>query len=289
MKRYRAENIMVDHVTLFFRNVFIYALVTISPVIYAETKDVVSHGRAVVSGNITLAQAKQQALNMARSLAVEKTAGVTVNSSVLLQNSLIVTEFVNTFSFGYLIDEEILGWKGSWSKESDGISLGMPIVEVAIQGRVTVPDQTFYRNYILDANLDKKSFVNGESVSIRLSSTEDVYILVVNYTADNKIVPIYPNDIRGENILSKHKKVILPGPYSSEFNISVYNIPGHKVDTEAFIVFGFPVDRYTENISWADIYPAGKEIAYSNFFKSIMQLPITWIAQKTLMYNILSE
>jgi len=255
----------------------------------AQTKEVFVTGQATVSDNVTLQQAKNQALNMARSLAVEQAAGVSVNSAVLLQDSLIVAELINTFSFGYLIEEEILSWTGEWTKTNDIKKLGIPIVEISLRGRVSIPEKSFYRNYVLDANLDKKTFQDGEPVTLNLSAREDLFILVINYTSDNKIIPLYPNNVRNENILAKDSTVKLPGPRSEEFTITVHNYPGHVMDTEAFIIFGFQVDNNTSQISWLDIFPVGKEIEYAHFFKKILQLPVTWIAQKTLIYNVVSN
>jgi len=257
--------------------------------VYAEKKHVTVNGRASISNHLTYDQAKQQALNMARSLAVEKAAGVAINSSVLIQNSLIVSELVNTVSHGFLIEEEVLSWRGEWIQSHNKKTLGIPVVEVSLRAVVSIPDKSFYRDFVLDAKLDKKSYQAGDSISMELSASEDIYVLVINYTADNKIMAVYPNEIRNENILSKNTKVILPGKYAKEFNITVHNIPGHKIDTEAFIVFGFPVDRNTANINWLQRFPVGKQIDYSHFFKKILQLPISWIAQKTLIYTVLEN
>jgi len=264
-------------------------LISMNLPLMAETKDIMVQGRAAISGNLTLDQAKHQAINMARSLAIEQAAGVVVNSTTLLQNSLIVSEFINTFSYGFLIEEEILGWKGDWAKAKDPNQLGIPVIEVTLRGVISLPEKSFYHNYVLKANLNKKSYISGEEVKLDVSATEDLYIIVVNYTADNKIIPIFPNAASKQNTLLRENTLTLPGQFSNEFDLTVTTLPGHNNNTEAFVVFGFQMDGGTKSIPWTEIFPAGTDIKYSQFFNKIFQLPITWMAQKTLIYTVVSN
>jgi hypothetical protein len=65
-----------------------------------DLREVTTVGKAVISGNTTYDQAKTQALNQARALAVEQAAGVTVSNTSIIQDGLMLVDLVNTFSHG---------------------------------------------------------------------------------------------------------------------------------------------------------------------------------------------
>ncbi|MDX1812125.1 MAG: hypothetical protein R3240_09270 [Gammaproteobacteria bacterium] len=257
--------------------------------VYASRKEVIVTGKAVVTDTITLQQARNQALNQARSLAVEQAAGVNVNTSTLLENALVVSELVKTFSHGFLINEEILEWHGEWLKTRDQDELGLPVVTVKIKGIVDVSNQQFLRNFILEAGLNKKTFRQGELAELEISSTEDIFLLIVNYTSNNTIVPAFPFAENIPNLLYKNTSLQLPGDYARHLEIAMTTFKGHKKDTEAFIFLGIPVTDRTKSIPWYRMFPAGKAISYDQFFARLLELELPWLAEKTIIYSVVEH
>jgi len=267
---------------------FLFSLL-ISADLLAEQKTVYAIGKTVIANGITLKQAKNQALNHARSLAIEQAAGVNIHSSLLMENALIVSEFIKTFSYGFLVEEEILSWQGEWIQTKKHQELGLPVVSVEIRAQVEVPKNTFFRNYALEATLNKQVFRNGELAEIEIFVKEDLLLLVVNYTSDNKIIPIFPFSKRSQNYIKKNAHVTLPGKLKNQFEIAVNNYPGHKKDTEAFIIIGIKANENTRDIPFHSLFQSGVEISYPEFFSKLLELPIPWIAEKTIVYNVFSD
>jgi len=255
----------------------------------AEQKTVVVFGKAVIADGKTLNQARNQALNQARSLAIEQASGVSVTSSLLMKNALVVSEFVKTLSHGFLIEETVLDWQGDWVKTTNFPDLGLPVVVVKIAAKVETPEKTFFHNYALQAKLNKSIFRSGESAILEISNSEDMYILVVNYTSDNKIIPVFPFSEASNNFLKKDSHLILPSKQTADIDIVVSNYPRHKKDTEAFIVMGVAVNESTKNINWSDKFKPDEEISYPNYFGTLLELPISWIAEKTLVYSVFAD
>lgn len=255
----------------------------------AEQRNVTAAGKAVISGNITYDQARTQALNQARALAVEQAAGVNVNSVTVLQDSLILTDLVKTFSYGFLINEASLKWQGQWMAAEQSDQLGYPVVEVTLQGTVKVLPRSFFRNYAINAELDKKTYRSGEPVQLKISAKEDVFVLVVNYTSKSNIIPIFPNHHIPENLVKTGQTLYIPKRNSKEMRIIVSNYADHDTDVEAFIVFGFPKNRQTQQVPWEKIFKAGNEIEYAEFFNTLLELPVQWIAEKTVVYTIVKK
>ncbi|MEJ2179756.1 MAG: DUF4384 domain-containing protein, partial [Gammaproteobacteria bacterium] len=234
-----------------------------------DLREVTTVGKAVISGNTTYDQAKTQALNQARALAVEQAAGVTVSNTSIIQDGLMLVDLVNTFSHGFLVKETRKSWKGSWAEDNTADKLGFPIIEVALTGTVKVLPKTFFRNYNITANLNKKTFANGEKVQIRIKAKEDMYVVVANYTSKNNIIPIFPSPYHKNNLVKAGDTIIIPELDDSHFTLAVSNYAGHKEDVEAFLVFGFQRTSETSNMHWARIFKAGEELNYPDFFSTL--------------------
>ncbi|WP_455219523.1 DUF4384 domain-containing protein [Kaarinaea lacus] len=254
-----------------------------------ELREVTAVGKAVISGNTTYDQAKTQALNQARTLAVEQAAGVTVNNVSIIQDGLMLVDLVKTFSHGFLVKESRKSWSGSWAEGNSTDNPGFPIIEVALTGTVKVLPKSFFRNYNISATLNKKTYTNGERVQIKVKAKEDMYVLIANYTSTNNIIPIFPSPYHKNNLLKAGSTLAIPELDNSHFTLAVSNYAGHKEDVEAFLVFGFQQNPETNNIPWSNIFKAGEEINYPDFFNTLTELPIHSIAQQTLVYRVVND
>jgi len=271
-----------------------FVLITIiftSAMAYAkdDLREVTAVGKAVISGNTTYDQAKTQALNQARTLAVEQAAGVTVSNVSIIQDGLMLTDLVNTFSYGFLVKETSQSWKGLWADDKSHNNPGFPVIEVALTGIVKVLPKSFFRNYNVSATLNKQTFANGDKVQIKVTTKEDMYVVIANYTSKNNIIPIFPSPHHKNNLVKAGSSLTIPAVEKSDFTLAVSNYAGHKEDVEAFLVFGFQSNPETNEIPWSNIFKAGEEINYPEFFNTLMGLPIHSIAQKTLVYRVIND
>lgn len=261
------------------------AILTVSPPVGAEIRSVFAAGRAVVAGEITLDQARHAALSQARTLAVEQAAGVSVSSVALLRDHLIVGELVKTFAHGFLVSETNVSWRGAWSEAEAG-DLGYPVVEVTLDAQVDVRPKTFFRDFAIEASLDKTTYRDGEPARLDIAAKDDMYVLVVNYTSSGKIVPLHPYGQKNPNLLKSGVVLTLEGNDAEPWDVVLRNYAGHEQDTEAFIVLGFPADAHTRSLDWNVLFPSGKEFDYAEFFAGVLKLPVDWIAQDTVVYTV---
>ena len=254
-----------------------------------DLREVTAVGKAVISGNTTYDQAKTQALNQARTLAVEQAAGVTVNNVSIIQDGLMLVDLVKTFSHGFLVKETRKSWKGVWAEDNSPDNPGFPVIEVALTGTVKVLPKSFFRNYNISATLNKKTFSNGDRVQIKVKTKEDMYVVIANYTSKNNIIPIFPSPYHKNNLVKAGSSLTVPELDNSDFTLAVSNYAGHKEDVEAFLVFGFQRNPETNKIPWSNIFKAGEEIDYPAFFNTLTELPIHSIAQQTLVYRVVND
>lgn len=259
------------------------------PLVHAETRAAIGVGRVAVSGETTLDQAKHEALSQARTRAVEQAAGVTVSSVAMLQDNLIVGEMVKTFAHGFIVAERATAWNGSWSN-SGGKELGYPVVEVRLDALVDVKPRHFVRDDLIDAELDRQTYRDGEPAKITVQARQDMRVLVVNYTSQSSIVPVFPQSKQSDNVVLKGAHREMPSADDPvEWEIVLRSYPGHARDVEAFLVFGFPNDEHMARVAWGELFPAGQEMPYAQFFERLLSLPVQWMAQKTMVYTVVSR
>ena len=75
--------------------------------LYAEMiKGVIGRGEAAVVG-ITAEQGQLIALQRARADAVEQATGIRVLGSTLVKDSMLVADFIKTFTRSFIVDEKV--------------------------------------------------------------------------------------------------------------------------------------------------------------------------------------
>jgi hypothetical protein len=255
----------------------------------AEEISVTVEGRAVISGETSYEEAKSIAITRARLQAIERAAGVTISTATILKNTLMLSQLSTSWSHGWLVSERILHWTGEWAKANNPSDAPLPILSVRLNGTVKVLPKTFFRSYALDANLNKQSYHEGEAISLTIQARANIRLLVVNYTSKGTIVPVFPNDSTMFNALDAGKILRIPASNSDRYRIVARLYPNKKQDTEAFLVFGFPNDSETNSIDWINTFEPRVEDEYAVFFRKLSSLPVKWVAEKTLVYNILDD
>ena len=94
-------------------------------------KTVESIGEAVLTGNKSVEQVKEEALNNARKEAVELVSGVEISSNSLTKDSSIYYSFINMKAKGRIVKEEIKEWKEIKSgTDKDGIPINVYRVKI---------------------------------------------------------------------------------------------------------------------------------------------------------------
>jgi len=216
--------------------------------------------------NMTPEQAQALALRRARSLAVEKAAGVAVTGSTLVTDGKMAGEFIKSFSQGYVIEE-----KATW--EPPGFYQSAPdqpqLVEyrVSLDALVEVPEGQ-RPSLGLHASLNRYVFrANTDKLVLTATTTATARLAVFNIMADDRVVMLYPDLSTPEVRTAKGGQFILPDPHKGG-SLYVGNLEGHNTDVEAIMVAALPGDV---KMRWSDVFVADTPLPLTHFFRRYAQ------------------
>ena len=257
--------------------------------LYAQEKEVIAEGKVGIAGSTTFGQAQQFAIQLARTAAIEQATGIHFSQTTLIVDDILKTSFIKTDLRGFIINEEIIKWDIDSALAPGGKNQSpIPFVSVKIKAKVKSLPASFFRGSALNAEFSSKKhiFKNGEQTTINLAVKEDLYFLIANYSGDDKIKVIYPNNITAANFLAAGTHYVVPAD-RKKYQIVMHLNPGDKTASEAFFIFGFPKNSETDKIDWLRLFPHHYDFHYAEFYNQIINLPIQWLAEKTLVYTII--
>ncbi len=240
-----------------------------------------AQGEAAIAG-ITAEQAMLLALQRARAAAIEKAAGVKISSVTLVRDARLSGEFIKAFSKGYIIQEKCT-WDESVYQESPD-KPAIFIYKVKLKTKVVIPEKDIKPGFLLEARLNRTVFRNGEKVKISIRPTQDAYIAIFNWTADDKISLLFPNQYLLNNLIQGGTWFTFP-PEDTGLALRVRTLAEHKQDTEALFVVA--LDKETGvSIPFCNIFSSGTPFKVANFFSKYINLPIEKAIEKILIYEV---
>jgi len=245
-------------------------------VVWEETE-----GETAIAG-ITPEQARHLALQRARAAAIEKAAGVKISSVTLVRDAVLSGEFIRAFSKGYIIEE-----KYKWSTRSFQESPDKPpilVYKVKLRAKIVVPEKRTTAGFLLETKLNRAVFKNGEKAKIFIKPSKDAYIAIFNWTADDKITLLFPNQYLNNNLIQAGTWFMFP-PENSGLVLKVNTLPKHKQDTEAIYIAAF--DKETgKSIPFCNLFPPDKSFKVTEFFQKYVQLPLEKAIEKIEIYEV---
>lgn len=243
-----------------------------------------AEGEAAIAG-ITAEQAMLLALQRARAAAIEKAAGVKISSVTLVRDARLSGEFIKAFSKGYIIQE-----KRTWDKSVYQESPDKPATfthKVKLKAKVVVPGKDIKSGFLLETKLNGTVFKSGEKVKVSVKPTKDAYIAIFNWTAEDKISLLFPNQYLANNLIQGGTWFTFP-PEGSGLALKVKTLPKHKQDTEALFVVAFGKETGI-SIPFCNIFPLGTPFKVADFFRKYVKLPIEKAMEKILVYEVREE
>ena len=135
--------------------------------------------------DITKAQAKEKAISRALKKIIEFYSGVEVSStslSILAETNFEIdldhfSQLTSTMSSGMIIDKEIL----------EGKLIGSDFYTVTLKAKVGKLEGENDPLFKLEADLNRKSYQNGDEMIINISSSKDCYVYVFNILSDETV------------------------------------------------------------------------------------------------------
>jgi hypothetical protein len=241
-------------------------LTTLASTTYAEVvKGVVAEGACAIVG-MSAEQCQLAALQRARAAAIEKAAGVQVSSSTLVTNMMLATEYIKSYSRGFIVREQV-EWSPLGQYQADSKTAPIPEYRVKISADVAIPEQRI-RPIGLQAQLNKAVFRAGEKAQVEVKVGRKARIAIFNIMADDRVVMLYPNEYDKSVVVDEHSTVTFPDR-DSPTELVMQTLPGHERDAEAFFIVALDAD-YAVNIE--DLFPFGTSMRFDKFFEKFTEV-----------------
>ena len=220
-------------------------------------KNITAEGSCAILG-MDEKQAQNLALHRARAGAIEKACGILVSSSKIVTSGVMVLDFINSYSKGYIVRENY-NWLPADQYQKDPQSPPIFEYRVNITADVYIPENVVDQ-IGLTAKLDKRVFNEGEKVTLEINTRKQCNFAIFNFQADDLIYMIYPHMIIEPETLMPYIPFRLP--------LSPETLPGYKQNAEALFIVGAAEDK---NIDFKVIFPQ-KAMAFTEFFEKYSKI-----------------
>lgn len=241
----------------------------------AECRWIETAGEAAIEG-ITAEEARNLALNRARSKAVEEVCGINIQGSTLVKDFAVVTDFIKAMSAGYVLEDKVIGWESSVYQEKPDLPPVM-LYRVKLNSCVAQsgPGDPYFK---VSAEMNRLVFQSGDEARIKAKCTKDCYLTIANITSEGKIRILLPNGYQTPVRLKTGEEYSFP-PEGIALEMSTS--PGCERDTEAMLVIATK-----EKAGAFDAFRGGTEITPKDFYNAVLSLPSEERAEEILVYEI---
>jgi len=247
-----------------------------SPVFAADCSWTETSGEAAVE-NMTSEEAKQTALNRARTKAVEGIAGINVQGATLVKEFALVGDVIRALTAGHVIEEKVLGWDAkTYQAKPDSPPMTVYKVNLKTCVKAAEPGDPYFK---VKAELNRPVFMAGDEARIIASCTRDCYLTIVNITADNTISLLYPNQY--EPIQQIKSGVPYLFPSTPGLALEMYPLQGQKRNTEAFYVIATK-----EKFNLQGIVKKTEGISAKELYNALLSLPARERAEEIVLYEV---
>lgn len=224
-------------------NVLISYLLIFSCVFSQDVKIVKASGECLISGDMTLSQARSKALDMARAEAIKQAVGVLVQSEIFRIESEekkgvnqryheIFSALNTSVSYGRIIEEKIL--VDTLVSENVG-DKNYFVWKVEISAKV-VMESNFDPSFWIELNLNKDIYRDGEEIILEIGASKDCYVMILNILHNDSVLVILPNKYIGDLYLKAGQRYRFP-PKGSVYSL-IASLNGASRLTESLMVIG---------------------------------------------------
>ena len=234
---------------------------------------------------MTASEAAQLALAEARRRAVEAVAGVEISSASIVQDFTLLSDVINSASYGQIVAEEVKEW-GAEVLQEDKTRPPVIVYKVKIRAQVAMPEGRPDSAFKLDARLNKSVFTSGEEMFVEAKASRACFITLINLTADGKAVVLVPSPVREECGLAKGDTFRFPerAEQAAGIYLKVATLPGQRKNREAIMVVATKTRQ--------PLPPQIKEYPYYTadaIGRWLVDIPLSQRTIKVLPYQIVSE
>jgi len=222
-------------------------------------RDVSGEGACAIYG-MSAEQSQLLALQKARSSAIESATGVRVVSSTLVRDGMVAVDLIRTYSRGFIVAEKVQ-WLPLAQYQESPDRPPIPEYRVRITADVALPEKN-PAPVGLSAELSNRLFRSGEDATLAISTVRDALVAVLNITADDQVVLLFPNVYEQSNHIPAGGRLQFPSA-GSQVTLEMQTLPGHERDAEAFFVIGVSAERRMDFLS---LFGSGRPLPLASFF-----------------------
>lgn len=269
--------------TIIFMLIFIAILfVSAEHVVCKEVAGVIGRGEAAVVG-ITAEQGQLIALQRARADAVEQAAGTRVLGSTLVKDSMLVADFIKTFTRGFIVDEKIT-WLPLGTFSENDKTAPIPVYRVEIAATIMIPEKKKDPEFSLETSVNKPFYLSGEQAVIKAKVSKKSHVAVFNIRADDRVAMLYPVSSRVKTrALQAGETFLFPSP-DSGLVLEMGTLKGHKQDSEAFMVVAVNAEK-NASFQFADYFSSDRLYLVPEFFEAYSSFADMTV-EKILPYEV---
>lgn len=277
---------------LYFRLLAIMVILTSAVQGWAAERVVVTATGEAALANVTPEEAQRTALQRARLSAVETACGVKIQAESFVRDFVLRGDFIHAVSYGHIVSEEIKSWKVEVDQKNPRTPPALTYL-VTIKASVLQEKGHPDSSYQAKVRLNKTIYQSGDEMVIQVSATKPSYLTVLNFTADDRVILLFPNALRRDNRIERNRAYQIPSSSDREgvLKLEVSNLPGHKRDTEYIKVIATtrPIPLL-EGLAFKGQYGVMDtvSVAATEIARLISSIPVNERAEATAAYEIVS-
>ena len=251
--------------------------------LYAETvPGVIGKGEVAVVG-ITAEQGQLIALQRARADAVEQAAGTKVLGSTLVKDSMLVADFIKTFTRGFIVDEKVT-WLPLGTFSENDKTAPIPVYRVEITATIMIPEKKKDPGFFLEASVNRPFYIDGEKAVVRAKVSKKSHLAIFNIRADDRVAMLYPvSSMVKTRALQSNETFLFPSS-DSGLVLEMGTLKGHKQDNEAFMVVAVNAEK-NPSFRFADYFSADRLYLVTEFFEAYSRVAEA-VVEKILPYEV---
>ena len=205
-------------------------------------------------------QARHEALQRARDMAVAEVAGIQIAAQQLRLKSETTESVRDAFSYlvhtttrGRIVNEEV---SYATRLEND-----VPVYAAVLRAEVVLEEGHRDPGFSVElvTQPDSHTYRRGEKLTLEIKPSRECYVTVLNLHSDGRVSRLLPNRYATSHLVPAGAKLLLPGP-GHGFEIRVDLREGLRQDREHILVvatldpvtFEMPMDRPDELVPESD-------------------------------------
>lgn len=243
----------------------------------------------VFHDNMTKSEAKEKASAKALKSIIEYYSGIEISSSsfsIIAESGTAIgidhfAEVTNTLSSGMILEKEVIeGRVQPYGNQS------LYVIKVRAKvGRLKGEKDPLF---ILNANLNRDIYQNGDEMVIRINSSRKCFVYVFNVYADGTVATLIPNKYLPENLIEAGGELRIPPLNEKSVRFKVGLPEGMESASESILVLGIKNDEQLSSKTF-DLNFDSYKMAFDKLTELVMEFPRDQIEQVTLSYVIESR